>query len=342
MVPAGAGGQEGSLSPERRVYRFEDYRVDTRKRVLTRAGETVPLTPKALAILLVLLEDAGKVVEKADLVRRVWPGQFVSEGNLTQNIWSLRRALDERATEARYVATIPGRGYRFVTPVDVTVTDESSSGIPIMGLPSPAPIVPAAAAGLAGTGRRPSLRLVLGGALLVAAGLVALSMHRGTGAQGPAAAPTGLSADQDARLPCVAVLGFRNLSEGGAGGWLEPALAEMLTTELAGGRGLRVVSSANVARVRRSLALPVAAQPDRAILARLHDLAGADRVIVGTYLYIAAPAGRAPIRLDLRVLTVPDGETLTAVSATGTESDLVGIVSRAGADLRRALGFSAP
>jgi DNA-binding winged helix-turn-helix (wHTH) protein/TolB-like protein len=330
------------LTPERRVYCFEDYRVDSRKRVLTRAGEVVPLTPKSLAILLVLLEDAGQVVEKADLVRRVWADQFVSEGNLTQNIWALRKAFDERATEGRFVMTVPGRGYRFVAPVEVSFPADTGA-FPIQPMPPaepsrlavrPVPPIPTAAPppGARGSWRR--LRFVLGGALLAAGAVVAVSMHRGSGAPASAPRPSGPAA----RLPSVAVLGLRNLSEGGAGEALGPALAAMLTTELAAGGGARVVSSDNLAQARRLLALPDAAQPDRAALTRLKELVGADRVVVGSYLSMGTRGGKAQLRLDLRILGVPDGDTLTAVSATGSEADLFDLVSRAGAELRRALG----
>jgi DNA-binding winged helix-turn-helix (wHTH) protein/tetratricopeptide (TPR) repeat protein len=335
---------EGSVSPEPRcVYHFDDYRVDSVRRVLTRAGEIVPLTPKALATLLVLLEKAGEVVEKADLVGAVWPGQLVSEGNLTQNIWSLRKALGERANETRYVVTVPGRGYSFAAPVQVTLRDDPASGMfPVMVMEPPgAPVKerPQPPGAPPAPGRRPRFRIILGGALLVTTSLVALSMHRGAG-QALSPSPP-LPVAPAARRPCVVVLGFRNLSAGGAGAWLGPALAEMLTTELAAGPGARVVSGEDVARARRSLAVPKLDQMDRAALDRLRDLLGADRVVVGTYFYTAGDGGPR-IRLDLRVLQLPEGDTLSAMASTGRESELFDLVSRSGADLRHALGLAEP
>lgn len=102
---------------ERVLYEFEDFRVDPVRRRLLRAGEPVPLTPKAFAILLVLLEKRGEVVEKEALIQKVWPDTFVTEANLTQNISSLRKALGERAQDSRLVLTIPGQGYSFVGEV---------------------------------------------------------------------------------------------------------------------------------------------------------------------------------------------------------------------------------
>jgi len=81
--------------------------------VLTHQGELVPLTPKVFDLLLMLVEKHGQVVEKHQLLDEVWPGTFVEEGNLTQNISVLRKALGGK----QYIQTIPRRGYRFVGDV---------------------------------------------------------------------------------------------------------------------------------------------------------------------------------------------------------------------------------
>src|SRR5215204_3227620 len=109
-----------ALSPpvEKRHYRFDGFVVDPVRRRLARAGDAVTITPKAFSILLILLERPGDVVDKEELIRRVWPDTFVTEANLTQNVSSLRKALGETANEhhyvRRYVITVPGRGYSFV------------------------------------------------------------------------------------------------------------------------------------------------------------------------------------------------------------------------------------
>src|SRR3954453_4724134 len=98
-----------SRSDDKTCYEFDDFRVDPVRRLLQRNGEPVPVTPKALSILLVLLEQAGEGVEKSDLIDEVWGDTHVSEANLTQNIFALRRSLGERANDPRYVVTVPGR-----------------------------------------------------------------------------------------------------------------------------------------------------------------------------------------------------------------------------------------
>jgi DNA-binding winged helix-turn-helix (wHTH) protein/Tol biopolymer transport system component len=109
-----------SSSPENQSsYEFGDFRVDRLDRVLLRDGELVPLTPKVFDLLLLLIENHGHVVGKDRLMKEVWPDTFVEEGNLTQSISVLRKALGEKG----YIQTIPRRGYRFVGHIHESVTE---------------------------------------------------------------------------------------------------------------------------------------------------------------------------------------------------------------------------
>lgn len=100
-----------------KTYEFGDFRLNVARRLLTRrTGEAVELTPKALEILRVLVERSGRVVEKSELMEAVWPNTIVEESNLSQNVYTLRRALDDGGGH-RYIATVPGRGYQFVAAV---------------------------------------------------------------------------------------------------------------------------------------------------------------------------------------------------------------------------------
>jgi len=100
-----------------RNYEFGPFRLDTGQKLLLRAGEVVPLTPKAIDTLLALVNRRGEVVEKEDLMRQVWPDTIVEEGGLAKNISLLRKALGDDADESQYIETIPKRGYRFVAVV---------------------------------------------------------------------------------------------------------------------------------------------------------------------------------------------------------------------------------
>jgi len=147
------------------------------------------------------------------------------------------------------------------------------------------------------------------------------------------------TAESERRLSLL-VIGFRDLAGGDpARGWLGPALTEMMTTELAAGARVRVVSSDHAALVRKSLDLSSVEAPDRAALDRLHSLAGTDLAVVGAYLPLDGREGRR-LRLDVRVLALPEGDTVASVAEVGTESELFDLVARTGERLRRALGLS--
>jgi eukaryotic-like serine/threonine-protein kinase len=99
-------------------YAFGPFRLDSEKRVLVRDGKPVPLTPKVAEMLLMLVENAGHLVEKDGLMKRVWPDAFVEEGNLNKNIFLLRKVLGEWDGGREYIETVPKRGFRFVAPVN--------------------------------------------------------------------------------------------------------------------------------------------------------------------------------------------------------------------------------
>src|ERR1044072_7951138 len=101
----------------RHFYEFGPFRIDVLKRRLLRDGEVIRVAPKAFDLLLVLIEESGKTIEKGELLDRVWPGTAVEENNLNQNITALRKSLGDSRQESQYIATIPGIGYRFVAEV---------------------------------------------------------------------------------------------------------------------------------------------------------------------------------------------------------------------------------
>jgi len=111
------------------VYRFGEFALDPRSRVLRRAGQRVPLTPKAVDVLSILVERAEQVVTREELIDAVWPDSYVEESNLTQTVFMLRKALGRDSGEP-YIATVQGRGYRFVAEVRL---------VPEEAAPPPAP-----------------------------------------------------------------------------------------------------------------------------------------------------------------------------------------------------------
>src|SRR5262245_14242598 len=98
-------------------YEFGPFRLNATERLLHRGDEIVPLTPKVLDTLLILVENSGHIVEKNELMEQLWPDSFVEESSLTQNISLLRKALADGGIDSNYIETIPKRGYRFVAQV---------------------------------------------------------------------------------------------------------------------------------------------------------------------------------------------------------------------------------
>ena len=311
------------------------------------------MTPKAFAILMVLLEKRGGVAEKEELIRRVWTDSYVTEANLTQNVSSLRKALGERANDHRFVVTVPGRGYSFVAEV-AEVPREPTREFPAFS-PTPAPALdesgifqlPPVPPPPSLKGRRRFLLagLVLGSLLAVATVALYSSYQEDRKVPAPPVRQDVGAPRPAGSRPTVAVLGFRNLSGERSGdrpgdrqqSWLATALAEMLTTELAAGSKVRMISGEEVARLEDSLS---SAEPlEESSLRKIHETLGADLVVVGSYLLLEEGAG-SRLRIDLRVVKAPGGDTVTSLAEVGTEEGLFDLVSRAGRRLRQGLGWA--
>lgn len=99
------------------LYHFGPFALDPNKRALFRLGKPVPLTPKAFDVLLYLAQNPNRVIPKEELLNGVWAGNFVEEGNLTQNVFLLRKVLAEECGESGLIVTVPRMGYQFAAEV---------------------------------------------------------------------------------------------------------------------------------------------------------------------------------------------------------------------------------
>lgn len=139
------------------VYEFGPFRVDPSESRLLRDGIPVAVTPKAFETLVALLSHAGRLVEKAELLRQVWPDTVVEESSLSQHVYLVRKALGDERGEARCIETVPKRGYRFVAPVrTLSAADDA------VARPEPAARLAAAPAASASSPPPPSPRGGLG------------------------------------------------------------------------------------------------------------------------------------------------------------------------------------
>jgi len=166
--------------PAESYYNFGEFRLDVRSRVLFRSREIVPLYPKAIDVLIFLVERQGQIATKEDLLSRVWADTYVEDGSLTRSISILRKALGDTPEGHRYILTVPKRGYRFVAPVredsDGAASEAARSAVPV----TPSLRTPEIAT--AATARKSRTLAILGGAvavLLCAAGLFYWSSNRG-------------------------------------------------------------------------------------------------------------------------------------------------------------------
>jgi DNA-binding winged helix-turn-helix (wHTH) protein/tetratricopeptide (TPR) repeat protein len=115
------------------LYRFNDFELDPARRLLARDGNAVPLSPKAFEVLVYLVANPGRVATREEIMKGVWPESFVEEGNLSQHISWLRKALAESAD---LIVTIPGRGYQFTADVQMV---SRANGSPLL----PSDLIPA-------------------------------------------------------------------------------------------------------------------------------------------------------------------------------------------------------
>ncbi|MGH9510887.1 MAG: winged helix-turn-helix domain-containing protein [Terriglobales bacterium] len=113
------------------VFQVGEFRIDAGKRLFLRAGVPVSLTPKVFDTLVLLVKSEGKLLRKEELMQAIWPDTTVEENNLNQNISTLRRALGEGRGENRYIATIPGKGYRFIADVEIVFDGHSHTPQPL-------------------------------------------------------------------------------------------------------------------------------------------------------------------------------------------------------------------
>jgi DNA-binding winged helix-turn-helix (wHTH) protein len=252
------------------IFQFGEFQLDVRGRSLRREKTIVPLNSRAFDVLLYFVQNPGKVLTREELLKNVWAGSFVDENSLAQSISALRRALEEKPGDNNYIVTLPGRGYQFVSPVQVVTSEKEDAQT------EEAPSTSKGPSGLLFqkqtiqtsliTTNEEKEQLSLPGprsralAKVVAVLAVAVISVAGNYAwqkfhRAPAAnrAAISLTASSAPARRSIAVLGFRNLSGRPEEGWLSTALAEMLSTELEAGEKLRLVSGEDVARTKLDL-----------------------------------------------------------------------------------------
>lgn len=278
---------------QRHWYEFGCFRLDVTEQALLRDGEPVALPPRVFDTLLVLLEHGGRLVEKEALMKAVWPETIVEEGNLSNNIFLLRKTLGEDAQQ-KYIETVPKRGYRFVAAVKER-WDEPNE-------PTPAQLEPpfrtegAAAKPRSWFRTRPlSVGLTCGVAV---AGVAALSVWLWKRPLGTVPGPS---------VKSITVLPFQPLAEGAQDEYLGLGIADTLITKLSNIRQITVRPTTAVQKYAGTARNPLAAGREQRT----------DAVLEGNI----QRAGER-IRVSARLLRVSDGTALWSEQFDVESSDV--------------------
>ena len=315
-------------------YRFGQFELEPAQGRLSRGGTPVKLQDLPFRLLVLLVERSGEIVSREEVRQRLWPEDtFVEfDNSLGVAVRKLREALRDNADAPLFVETVPRRGYRFVAPVtaqDASTPDDPGKvknpikeALPVLVQPSSTSL----------RGRYWTIAALV----LLMVGITVYEF-RSNPRQSAAKGEVTDSVPRVRPRRAVAVLGFRNLAGRPDDKWLSTAFTEMLNTELATGRGLRMVSGEDVARAKRELPLADEDTLAKATLERLRTNPGADVVVLGSYTLLPGK-GENRIRLDLRMQDTAAGETIAEEALTGSEANLFELASQAGIRLRQSLG----
>jgi DNA-binding winged helix-turn-helix (wHTH) protein/tetratricopeptide (TPR) repeat protein len=327
---------------------FGVFEVDLRSGELRKRGVRIKLQEQPFQILSLLLERPGELVTREELRQKLWPAHtFVDfDRSLNKAMTKLRFAIGDSAESPHYVETIPRHGYRFLAPVSTPREGMGALTFPagnqtneIAGvhadLRKQQGRTPSALESLnlqTHAGRKRILALLAAVAAAIVSVFVYLRIHQ----------PVVLGGSSGVVSPrrSVAVLSFKNLSGDAQEAWLSTALSDWLTTELTAGEQVRAIPAESIARMRIELALPDVESLGADSLTRIRKNLGTDYVVAGSYAALGAMS-EGQIRLDLHLQDTRSGETVAAISESGTEAHLLDLVSRAGEHLREKLGIRA-
>jgi len=297
-----------------------------------------------------LLEHAGHVVTREELRQSLWSTDTYVEfdGSLNAALKRLRYALGDSADNPIFVETLPKRGYRFLAPV--AVEESASATSPLQVAQSEFDVAPPGAGDESTEDAIPGSdvdaervpwrqRLVFGLILALLAVLGVASYHRLTSADDSKHVRAPVVPSVTPRVS-VAVIGFNNLSGRSEDAWLSTALSEMLSTELAAGDKLRLVSGEDVAHLRMLSPWMQTGTLGQSTSSRIGLSLSSDVLVLGSYSSVGK-AGKRQVRVDVRLQEAATGNVLTEVAQTESEENLFHLASVVGSRLRQKLGLPA-
>lgn len=289
------------------LYEFGSFLLDPQERLLLCNGKPVSLTPKAFELFLVLVERGGRLVEKDELLRTVWPNVAVEEANLAVMICQLRKALgDDRETHA-FIETVPRHGYRFVAPVAhrtesllPSAASGSASGIQSPGMEPPATLAPPAE--IRRLRLSPGVRGIMAAVAIIVVCASALAWR--------AVRQTRAAEADEEMIHSLAILPFQEIGAPDGNNYLGEGTADALITRLGRFSTLVVRPTSAIERYRGSVLNPVQIGKQQAVDAVLEGL-------------IQREGDR--IRLTVQLVCVHNGTTLWADSFNEKYTDLFAV-----------------
>ena len=222
------------------VFEFGLYRLIPAERLLLREEVPVRLPPKAFDALVLLVENAGHLLEKEELLKKVWPGTFVEESNLAQLVSILRKAMQDGEDGFQYIETVPRSGYRFIAEVRELTGIATDPGVLPDSTPSP-PLSPGVPESVHPRRRFRSLAFAIAGLVILLGALILTPpVWRRLRGSGPET------------IQSLAVLPLRNLSGDPAQDYFAEGMTEALITDLARIPGLKVISRTSIMQYKDS------------------------------------------------------------------------------------------
>ena len=330
----------------KRVYRFGVFEADQESGTLLRRGMRVKLQDQPFRLLCLLLDRAGHVVGREELRQSLWSTDTYVEfdGSLNATLKKLRYALGDSADNPTFVETLPKRGYRFLAPVTVAESTLSSpraeeNKFDVSETETTDASKEEGLSGADAESQSPPWRrqLVFGAALVLLVGLGVASYHRLTSARESERVMIPVIPPITPRMS-VAVIGFNNSSGRPEDAWLSTALSEMLSTELAAGDKLRLVSGEDVAHLRMLAPWMQAGSLGQTTSSRIGLSLGSDVLVLGSYSSVGK-AGKRQVRVDARLQDAATGNVLTEVAETDSEENLFHLAAVVGGRLRQKLGL---